>query len=626
MSVPITAEEKTNKKNHMKARSLLLMALPNEHKLTFSQYTDAKTMFAAIETRFGGNEATKKTHKTLLKQQYENFSASSTESLDSIFNRLQKIISRLAILGVVIPQEDFNSKILSSLPPDSGASKLGLYDCASTSRTNDVNTAIPDMKVSMLALLLNTASPQLVLLAHPSLLSMRAKRYFQRTCKKIFINANDTAGYNTKSKGQFKNQNNTRKHGNNEDISSKAMLAIDDVGFEWSDMAEEQVQKNITLMTFSDYEVYNDKTCSKTCLKNYETLKRQYAFKENPDDSLVKEQVSEGTISFVESPLNVNKETIFLDKKIEIVKPKYHEKPVKTSVRVNYNYNTNKTYPNAQRNMVPRAVLMKTGLQPFNTTRTVNTAHHKSTVFSAKPMSRFSKSAQSTVRRPFQSKIVLSNKRFTQTNNTAKAKVVNTARPKAVNTARPHSSVVNVVRFNQANTVKASACWVWRPTKLDSASITLKKHNNFDARGRSKSVMAWVPKNASYFDSPSKDVSNGEPKSAGDDQKQVEDGPDNENDEKDKPKDDSSPKEVNTAGQHANTASPEVNTGRFKLNTIDPSVNTASSSNQDSLKYTLEATHVKFFSDKDEPEVDLGNILNSYTLPTTPNTRIHKIQ
>ncbi|GJV04600.1 hypothetical protein Tco_1338169 [Tanacetum coccineum] len=88
MSVPVTAKEKTNKKNDVKARSLLLMALPNEHQLTFSQYNDAKTMFVAIETRFGGNEATKKTQKTLLKQQYESFSASSTESLDSIFNKL----------------------------------------------------------------------------------------------------------------------------------------------------------------------------------------------------------------------------------------------------------------------------------------------------------------------------------------------------------------------------------------------------------------------------------------------------------------------------------------------------------------------------------------------------------
>ncbi|GKE92035.1 putative ribonuclease H-like domain-containing protein, partial [Tanacetum coccineum] len=112
----------------------------------------------------------------------------------------------------------------------------------------------------------------------------------------------------------------------------------------------------------------------------------------------------------------------------------------------------------------------------------------------------------------------------------------------------------------------------------------------------------------------------------------VEDGPDNENDEKDKSEDDSSPKEVNDVGQHVNTASPKVNTGHFKLNIVDPSVSTASSYDPDSSKdkfkigatHILEATHVEFFSDKDEPEVDLGNITKSYTVPTTPNTRIHK--
>ncbi|GJS12261.1 hypothetical protein Tco_0369057 [Tanacetum coccineum] len=57
---PITTEEKTQKKNDVKARSMLLMALPNEHLLTFNQYKDAKTLFAAIQTRFGSNEATKK--------------------------------------------------------------------------------------------------------------------------------------------------------------------------------------------------------------------------------------------------------------------------------------------------------------------------------------------------------------------------------------------------------------------------------------------------------------------------------------------------------------------------------------------------------------------------------------
>ncbi|GJY77713.1 putative ribonuclease H-like domain-containing protein [Tanacetum coccineum] len=145
-------------------------------------------------------------------------------------------------------------------------------------------------------------------------------------------------------------------------------------------------------------------------------------------------------------------------------------------------------------------------------------------------------------------------------------------------------------------------------------------------------IVMPIWKDATYFDSPSKDIGNGEPKSAADDQKQVEDGPHNESDETNKFEDDSSPKEVNAAKQYVNTASPEVNTGHFKLNTVDPSVNIASSYELDSPKdmfnlgasHTLETTHVKFFNDEDEPEVDLGNITNSYIVPTTPNTRIHK--
>ncbi|GJY99508.1 hypothetical protein Tco_0516938 [Tanacetum coccineum] len=59
----LSCTEKICKKNDVKARSLLLMALPNEHQLTFDQYVDAQSMFAAIKARFGGNEATKKTQK-----------------------------------------------------------------------------------------------------------------------------------------------------------------------------------------------------------------------------------------------------------------------------------------------------------------------------------------------------------------------------------------------------------------------------------------------------------------------------------------------------------------------------------------------------------------------------------
>ncbi|GKE64362.1 hypothetical protein Tco_1518523, partial [Tanacetum coccineum] len=85
----VTTEEKAQKKNDVKARSI-----------------------------FGGNEATKKTQKTLLKKMYENFSAPSIESLDYIFKRLQKIVSQLAILGENISQEDRNLKFLRSLPSE----------------------------------------------------------------------------------------------------------------------------------------------------------------------------------------------------------------------------------------------------------------------------------------------------------------------------------------------------------------------------------------------------------------------------------------------------------------------------------------------------------------------------
>ncbi|GJZ30193.1 putative ribonuclease H-like domain-containing protein [Tanacetum coccineum] len=109
---PVTTEEKAQKKNDVKARSMLLMALPNEHLMTFNLHKDAQTLFATIQIIFGGNEATKKTQKTLPKQMYEKFSAPSIESLDSIFNRLQNVVSQLAILGENISQEDLNLKFL----------------------------------------------------------------------------------------------------------------------------------------------------------------------------------------------------------------------------------------------------------------------------------------------------------------------------------------------------------------------------------------------------------------------------------------------------------------------------------------------------------------------------------
>ncbi|GJY69725.1 hypothetical protein Tco_0472707 [Tanacetum coccineum] len=89
-----------------------------EYQLKFHSYKDAKFLMEAIEKRYGGNKESKKVQRTLLKQQYENFSGSSSEIMDQTFDRLQKLISQLEIQGEVIEQEDMNLKLLRSLPSE----------------------------------------------------------------------------------------------------------------------------------------------------------------------------------------------------------------------------------------------------------------------------------------------------------------------------------------------------------------------------------------------------------------------------------------------------------------------------------------------------------------------------
>nr|GEY41470.1 ribonuclease H-like domain-containing protein [Tanacetum cinerariifolium] len=115
---PTTAEQRLAKKNELKARGTLLMALPDKNQLKFNIHKDAKSLMEAIEKRFGGNKETKKVQKTLLKQQYKNFTGSSSESLDQIHDRLQKLISQLKDLVESLPQEDINLKFLRSLPSE----------------------------------------------------------------------------------------------------------------------------------------------------------------------------------------------------------------------------------------------------------------------------------------------------------------------------------------------------------------------------------------------------------------------------------------------------------------------------------------------------------------------------
>ncbi|GJZ02428.1 hypothetical protein Tco_0520389 [Tanacetum coccineum] len=82
--MPITsAEDKAQRRLEVNARSTLMMGIPNEHRLKFNsikEYPKA-LLLEAIKKRFGGNEASKKTQRNLLKQQYQNFTAPSSEML-----------------------------------------------------------------------------------------------------------------------------------------------------------------------------------------------------------------------------------------------------------------------------------------------------------------------------------------------------------------------------------------------------------------------------------------------------------------------------------------------------------------------------------------------------------------
>ncbi|GJT88678.1 hypothetical protein Tco_1070395 [Tanacetum coccineum] len=108
----------SNRRLEVKARSTLMMGIPNEHQLKFNSIKDAKLLLEAVEKRFGGNATTKKTQRNLLKQQYENFTAPSSKMLDQTFDRLQKLMSQLELLDEKLSQENVNQKLLRSLSPE----------------------------------------------------------------------------------------------------------------------------------------------------------------------------------------------------------------------------------------------------------------------------------------------------------------------------------------------------------------------------------------------------------------------------------------------------------------------------------------------------------------------------
>ncbi|GJX99667.1 hypothetical protein Tco_0356686 [Tanacetum coccineum] len=105
---PKTAKEILARERKRKARTTLLMALPEDHLAKFHKMTDAKKMWDAIKSRFGGNEESKKMQKYILNQQFEGFSVSNSEGLYKGYGIFQSLLSQLEIHLAGVSTEDAN--------------------------------------------------------------------------------------------------------------------------------------------------------------------------------------------------------------------------------------------------------------------------------------------------------------------------------------------------------------------------------------------------------------------------------------------------------------------------------------------------------------------------------------
>ncbi|GKD20895.1 ribonuclease H-like domain-containing protein [Tanacetum coccineum] len=318
-------------------------AIPDEHLLKFHAYKDAKSLWEAIKNRFGGNKESKKMQKTILKQNYENFAASSQEGQNKTYDRFQKLISQLEIHGEVISQEDANMKLVRSLPSawnnialimrnksdldtlsiDDLYNNLKVYESEikgkSSSISNSQNVAfVSSDNSSSTNETVNTAHSvsaasskdleqidaddleEMNLKWQVAMLTMRVKRFIKKTGRKMDLNDKETVGfdrtkvecYNYHRRGHFarecrapKNQGNRNRDAPRRNAlvytsTTNALVVQDGIGsYDWSFQAKEGIT-NFALMAYRsqgslslDFEVH---TCSKDCLKSYETLQKQY--------------------------------------------------------------------------------------------------------------------------------------------------------------------------------------------------------------------------------------------------------------------------------------------------------------------------------------------------------------
>ncbi|GKA76312.1 ribonuclease H-like domain-containing protein [Tanacetum coccineum] len=234
-----TAEETLARKRERKARTTLLMALPEDHLAKFHKITDAKEMWEAIKSRFGRNDESKKMQKYILKQQFEGFSVSNSEGLHKGYDRFQSLLSQLEIHDAGVSTKDANQKFLRSLPfawsqvslimrtklgvdslsfddlynnlrvfesdvKGSTASSSSTQNVAfvseNTSSTNDVSTAYGVSNSSEhgdLEQLDEFDLEEMDLKWQVAMISMRMKKFYKKTGRKLQFDAKEPVGFDT---------------------------------------------------------------------------------------------------------------------------------------------------------------------------------------------------------------------------------------------------------------------------------------------------------------------------------------------------------------------------------------------------------------------------------------------
>nr|GEU55534.1 hypothetical protein [Tanacetum cinerariifolium] len=302
-----TAEQKLARKNELKAHGTLLMALPDKHQLKFNSHKDAKTLMEAIEKRFGGNTETKKVQKTLLKQQYENFTCFSSESLDQIHDRLQKLKTHTLIWRNKADLEEqslddlFNSlkiykaEVKHSSSTGTTTQNLGFVSSSNTDSTTEPVSAAASVS-AVCAKMLVSSLPNVDFLSN-------AVIYLFFACQSSSpqldnedlkqIDVDDLEEIDLKWKGHFARECMSPKDSRRNyaaepqrrnvpvetSTSNDLVSQCDGVGsYDWSFQAEDE-PVNYALMAFlsssssSDNEVVS---CSKACSKANAQLHSQY--------------------------------------------------------------------------------------------------------------------------------------------------------------------------------------------------------------------------------------------------------------------------------------------------------------------------------------------------------------